>query len=62
MMIRPSEEILEIRKVYEPYRMFVEECEHAVLRPDAPNEAVEAFIKFFEYMTGEKPDVVKWTK
>lgn len=62
MMIRPPKEILEYSKIFEPYLILVDGCGHGVLKPNAPNEAVEAFIKCFEYMTGKKPDVVKWSE
>lgn len=62
MMIHPPKEILEYSKIFEPYEVFVDEIDHSVLRADAPAEAVEAFIKWFEYMTGKKPDVVKWSE
>lgn len=62
MMVLPPEEAKQYRKIFEPYTVYVDEIDRGVLRADAPDEAVEAFIKWFELMAGEKPKITRWTK
>lgn len=62
MMIHPPKEILEYSKTFELYEVYVDEIDRSVLRSVAPDEAVETFIKWFAFMTGKKPEIVRWIK